>query len=50
MLIGSLQTLDNKVLKLILDEHPRYSSTTALQRLKATKRNKDQPTKPQYTT
>jgi hypothetical protein len=34
--MDSLQTLDNKSAKLILDEHPRYSATEALQRLKWT--------------
>ena len=33
VLMESLQSLENKATKLILDEHPRYSSTTALQRL-----------------
>ena len=34
VLMDSLQSLENKAAKLILDEQPRYSSTTALQRLK----------------
>ena len=35
-LMKYLQTLENKAANLILDEHPRYSSTTALKRLKWT--------------
>ena len=34
VLMDSLQTLENKAAKLILDEHPGYSATIALQRLK----------------
>ena len=34
LLMDFLQSLENKAVKLILDEQPRYSSTTALQRLK----------------
>ena len=33
-LMNSLQVLENKAAKLILDKHPRYSSTEALQELK----------------
>jgi hypothetical protein len=36
VLMDSLQTLENKAAKLILDEHPRYSATEALRRLKWT--------------
>jgi hypothetical protein len=32
VLMDSLQTLENKAAKLILDEHPRYSATEALRR------------------
>ena len=39
VLMDSLQTLENKAAKLILDEHPRYSATIALQRLKWTTLN-----------
>ena len=34
VLMDSQQTLENKAVKLILDEHPRYLATIALQRLK----------------
>ena len=36
VLMEYLQTLENKAAKLILDEHPRYSSTAALKRYKWT--------------
>ena len=34
LLMAFLQSLENKAVKLILDEQPQYSSTTVLQRLK----------------
>ncbi len=34
VLMNSLQVLDNKAAKLILDKHPRYTSTEALGELK----------------
>ncbi len=34
VLMNSLQVLENKANKLILDKHPRYSSTEALRELK----------------
>ena len=36
VLMSSLQTFENKAAKIILNEHPRYSATEALQRLKWT--------------
>ena len=36
VLMNSLQVLENKAAKIILDQHPRYSSTEALRKLKWT--------------